>query len=217
MQIHELPAQTAANDTDVFAVDNGTSTQKITVENLGKKVTEDATPAFTSGDGASPSSWSDVNVVTSGTALKTILNRITTMMKNVRWLYSKLGTTDISSIADGTLTGAIAGLNTDKIKDIKIIETTSSVTTTAVIAAHGGKSWTGIGGTAIVPSVPSGYTFVGNVNVACNGLVGVSAAFDGNNQMTSQSVNPYMFNANTAQVNVGSTMTVRLYSVCVKN
>lgn len=111
MQIHELPAQTTANDADVFAIDDGNATQKITVANLGKKVAEDATPAFTSGDAASPTEWSDVSVVASGTALKTILNRITTMMKNVRWLYSKLGTTDISGVGGGTVTDAISFLN----------------------------------------------------------------------------------------------------------
>lgn len=35
------------------------------------------------------------------------------MMKNVRWLYKKIGTTDISAIGSGTITGAISKLNTD--------------------------------------------------------------------------------------------------------
>ena len=34
MQIHELPAQTTAANADVLAVDNGTSTQKITAQNF---------------------------------------------------------------------------------------------------------------------------------------------------------------------------------------
>ena len=42
MQIHQLPAVTTAANADVFAVDNGTTTQKITTENLGKKITADA-------------------------------------------------------------------------------------------------------------------------------------------------------------------------------
>lgn len=111
MQIHELPAQTNAADTDVVAIDNGTTTQKMTVAKLGKKITEDATPAFTSGDSSTATSWTNVAAVTSGLSLKNILNRITTMMKNVRYLYNKLGTTDISSIGDGTATGAIGLFN----------------------------------------------------------------------------------------------------------
>lgn len=87
MQIHELPVIGTAADADVLAVDNGSTTQKITVGNLGKKITEDAAPAFTSGDAASPTAWTAVNTVTSGTALKTVLNSLTTMMKNVRYLY----------------------------------------------------------------------------------------------------------------------------------
>lgn len=130
MQIHELPAQTTAADADVVAVDNGTTTQKMTVANIGKKITEDAAPAFTSGDSSEAASWTNVDAVTSGLSLKNILNRITTMMKNVRYLYSLLGTTDItgsgkntvsgaiggtsiSDIGDGTVTGAISKLNTD--------------------------------------------------------------------------------------------------------
>ena len=130
MQIHELPAQTTAEDADVVAIDNGTTTQKMTVANLGKKITEDAAPAFTSGDSSEATSWTNVAAVTSGLPMKNILSRITTMMKNVRYLYNMLGTTDItgsgkntvsgaiggtsiSDIGDGTLTGAISILNTD--------------------------------------------------------------------------------------------------------
>lgn len=67
--------------------------------------------AFTSGDAASPTAWSSVSVLTSGSTLATLFNRISTMIKNVRWLYSKLGTTDISSIGNGTVTGALSTLN----------------------------------------------------------------------------------------------------------
>ena len=37
------------------------------------------------------------------------------MFKNVRWLYKKLGTVDISSIGAGTVTSAISTLNSSKI------------------------------------------------------------------------------------------------------
>lgn len=90
MQIHELPAQTNAADTDVVAIDTGTSTQKITVANLGKHITESSTPAYTSGDAANPSSWANVATITSGLALSTLFNRLSTMVKNVRYLYTQL-------------------------------------------------------------------------------------------------------------------------------
>lgn len=117
MQIHELPAQTTAADADVVAVDNGTTTQKMTVANLGKKITEDAAPAFTSGDSSEAASWTNVDAVTSGLSLKNILNRITTMMKNVRYLYSLLGTTDITGSGKNTVSGAIGGTSISDIGD----------------------------------------------------------------------------------------------------
>lgn len=42
------------------------------------------------------------------------LASISTLFHNVRYLYKMLGTTDISKIADGTLTGIVSALNTDK-------------------------------------------------------------------------------------------------------
>lgn len=107
MQIHELPAQTTAADADVFAVDNGTSTQKITVANLGKKVAEDATPAFTSEDASTASAWTSVNVLASGEAFTSILNKVSAMFKNIRYLYKLLGSTSISGSGKSTVTAAI--------------------------------------------------------------------------------------------------------------
>ena len=98
MQIHELNTGTPT-DADVVAVDNGTDTFKATAEKL--------VPPFTSGDASSPASWTNVSVLATGTTLGNLLNAISTMIKNVRWLYSKLGTTDISSIGGGTVTGAL--------------------------------------------------------------------------------------------------------------
>lgn len=98
MQIHNLPAQTTAANADVLAIDNGTTTQKITAANLGKKVTEDATPAFTSNDSTTATAWTNVAVLASAETMKSILNKISTMFKNIRYLY-----------------GAVTQLNTDKV------------------------------------------------------------------------------------------------------
>lgn len=112
MQIHELPAVTATGNTTVLAVDDGTTTEKVTVANLGKKITEDAEPEFTSADETGPTAWKDTGLIRSGLPIRTILNRLSSMISNVRWLYKMLGTTDISAIGDGTVTGAISKFNT---------------------------------------------------------------------------------------------------------
>lgn len=69
------------------------------------------TTTFTSVDTASPTSWSNVSVLTSGEKHSSILNKISTMFKNMRYLYKILGTTSISSLGDGTVTGAISTIN----------------------------------------------------------------------------------------------------------
>lgn len=123
MQIHDLNEKTLTNPAYV-AFDDGEDTYKTEfndcVENAANAavaaadLTENEV-AFTSGDAASPTAWSSVPVLASGSTLATLFNRISTMIKNVRWLYSKLGTTDISSIGNGTVTGALSTLNGKKI------------------------------------------------------------------------------------------------------
>ena len=119
MEIHELNTK-ALTDPAYVPFDDGTDTYKAefneVVENAANAAVAEADltnnpVAFTSGDAASPTAWSSVSVITTGSTLATLFNRISTMVKNVRWLYSKLGTTDISSIGGGTVTGAISALN----------------------------------------------------------------------------------------------------------
>lgn len=119
MEIHELNTK-ALTDPAYVPFDDGTDTYKAefneVVEDAANAAVAEADltnnpVAFTSGDAASPTAWSDVSVITTGSTLATLFNRISTMVKNVRWLYSKLGTTDISSIGGGTVTGAISALN----------------------------------------------------------------------------------------------------------
>jgi len=119
MQIHDLNTKALTNPAYV-AFDDGTDTYKADfkaeIDNAAADAVADAdltdnTVAFTSGDAESPTEWTEVDVLTSGLPIKTLFNRISTMIKNVRWLYSKFGTTDISSIGGGTVTGAISSLN----------------------------------------------------------------------------------------------------------
>lgn len=74
---------------------------------------KDNTASFTSADSLTPAAWADVPVLATGEKHSSILNKISTMFKNIRWLYKMLGTTNIASIGGGTLTGAISKLNTD--------------------------------------------------------------------------------------------------------
>lgn len=81
---------------------------------------KDNTASFTSADSLTPAAWADVPVLATGEKHSSILNKISTMFRNIRWLYKMLGTTNIASIGGGTLTGAISKLNTDlSYKDIK--------------------------------------------------------------------------------------------------
>ena len=72
--------------------------------------TKDNVATFTSNDG-SGDEWSEVETLVSGEKHSSIFSKISTMFKNIRYLFNKLGTTDISSIGDGTTTGAIKALD----------------------------------------------------------------------------------------------------------
>ena len=71
------------------------------------------TVTFTSNDttDANATSWTSVTTLSSGITHTTFFQRVSQMFKNVRYLYKVLGTTDISSIGDGTVKGAISTLN----------------------------------------------------------------------------------------------------------
>lgn len=70
------------------------------------------TAAFTSGDAASPTGWADIGVVASGEKHSSLFRKMSLAVKNLRYLYKLIGTTNISAIGGGTLTGAINALNT---------------------------------------------------------------------------------------------------------
>lgn len=75
--------------------------------------TKDSVVAFTSSDVAdgSATSWTTVTKVDSGETHKSIFAKMSQMFKNIRYLYKLLGTTDISSIGNGTVTNALSVLN----------------------------------------------------------------------------------------------------------
>ena len=73
---------------------------------------KDNTVTFTSSDTLTPSGWTDVAVLKSGETHKSFVQKVATMIKNVRYLWKLIGNTDISKIGDGTVTGALNSLNT---------------------------------------------------------------------------------------------------------
>lgn len=114
MQIHDLNTK-SLTDPAYVAFDDGTDTYKTEFNDVVADAAADAvasadltdnTVAFTSGDSTSPTGWTAVDVLTSGLSLKTLFNRISTMVKNVRYIWNLLGSSSFSNVAS-TLTGAI--------------------------------------------------------------------------------------------------------------
>lgn len=73
----------------------------------------DTTVAFASSDtpDADVSAWTSVATLVSGEKHASLFAKISQMFKNIRYLYKMLGTTDISAIGGGTVTGAISSQN----------------------------------------------------------------------------------------------------------
>lgn len=71
------------------------------------------TVTFTSGDSTSPTGWADIVAVASGETHASLFRKFSLAVKNLRYLYKMLGSTDISAIGDGTITGAISTQNSN--------------------------------------------------------------------------------------------------------
>ena len=90
---------------------------ELTAENVGAVPTDgdtaENTIAFTSSDvtDGSASAWTSVSKLSSGEKHASLFAKVSQMFKNVRYLYKMLGSTDISSIGGGTVTGAISSQN----------------------------------------------------------------------------------------------------------
>lgn len=88
--------------------------------------TVDNIVTFTSGDSPSPTAWTDVDSLVTGEKHSSLLNKLSTMIKNVRFLYKMLGTTDISTIGDGTVTSGLSTLNSNLVKCKRLVCTTNT-------------------------------------------------------------------------------------------
>lgn len=108
--IGQLTELTPNSSTELAIFSNNT-TGKATVSALLN------TENFTSEDTSlTPSSTASVDLLQGTDSWSQRFVKVSQMFKNIRWILSKLGSTDISTIGDGTLTGAISTLETDLIK-----------------------------------------------------------------------------------------------------
>lgn len=115
MQIHELPSGTPV-DSDLIPFDTGTVNYKTPFS--GFDVGEN-TATFTSADEADPAQFKTVDPIETG-PIKTILNRLSMAVSNIRYIWKTIGTHDISAIADGTITGAIKNVGDIKTASISL-------------------------------------------------------------------------------------------------
>ena len=80
---------------------------------------------FTSEDSTSDMDNVLPDILESGETHASIFNKLSRLVKNVRWIVKTIGTTDISSIGDGTLTGAASELN-NSLASFKILSVSKS-------------------------------------------------------------------------------------------
>ena len=117
--INELSPLTPSS-TSQFAIYQNGSTGKVNMSQiLGNTLYADdqeeptGEVEFTSSDELNPSSSTSVDLLTGNDSWGQRFAKISQMFKNVRYLLGKLGTTDISTIGNGTVTGAISNMNTN--------------------------------------------------------------------------------------------------------
>lgn len=121
MQIHELPAG-QPQTSDLIPFDTGTVNYRAPFSGFD---IGDNNVTFTTGDEADPSVYKTVSTVNTGT-LKSLLNKITTVISNVRYIWKVIGQVAMGTTAD-TVTGAVKELN-DKLGNTPMGTTAASVT-----------------------------------------------------------------------------------------
>ena len=94
------------------------------------------TISFTSSDEADSdvtknTGWATVAPLASGETHESFMTKFSKIVKNLRWLYKLMGTTDISSIGNGTVTNALSVLNANKQQNLKIGRWEGKLTTYA--------------------------------------------------------------------------------------
>ena len=117
------------------------STLEEKAQDLSNKIsdTSNSIVTYTSEDVSdeNAASWTSVPALTSGMTHATFLQRVSQMFKNVRYIRRMLGTTDISSIGGGTVTGALSSLNSNLSRNNMLISLEyNPLDTMADIAFH---------------------------------------------------------------------------------
>ena len=131
---------------------------KLSTDGNASQVTVD----FTSGDLADSdvtkdTGYTSVAKVDSGETATSLLTKISNVIKNVRWIYKLLGTSDISSVGNGTVTNAVATLKSNvgtlndalttlntavgkKVNTTDIVNNLTSTSTNQPLSANMGKT-----------------------------------------------------------------------------
>lgn len=151
--IHQLtPASTITSDTQFAIYDTvSDSTKKATASQiLGTEdilyADDPSTPSgtvdFTTQDTSlNPASTVSVDLLTGSDSWSQRFVKISQMFKNVRYLLGKLGSTDISSIGDGSVTGAVSTLNSN-LNELLFRETFSLNLNTTSVPANNTQDFT---------------------------------------------------------------------------
>ena len=89
---------------------------KIQVQSTTYDIAQSSAATFTgtSNDTATPTGWSDVNVLQNTETNGSIFTKISKMFANIRWLYNQLGTTDYSATGASTVSAALSALQSGK-------------------------------------------------------------------------------------------------------
>ena len=97
---------------------------------------------YTSDDVAdgSASAWETVQPLTSEEKHESLFAKISKVVKNVRFLYKLLGTTDISGIGSGTVTDILSALNTGKFDKANVVNNLTTTTAGYALDAREGKT-----------------------------------------------------------------------------
>ena len=119
---------------------------------------KDVVSTFSSSDtDDSVSEWTSVSVLSSGEKLSSLFNKISTMFRNIRYLYKLIGSTDISELSeDGTITKSLTTLN-GKLLNITKVRVSFSKSSD--------------GATVIIDGIKKGACIIAMRNVISNGTV----------------------------------------------
>lgn len=125
------------------------STTGATDNNTVAYTSADDSTVFNSGNlgGQSTYAWNAVASMDTGEKHSSLFNKVSTMFKNVRTIAKLIGTTDISSIGNGTLSGAISTLGSNKqdkltnpLTKSDVVNNLTTTTTNVPLSAAQGKA-----------------------------------------------------------------------------